>query len=101
MLPTNAIRVTAIIEINADQDSGKVLEHIKEFCEQMESEEGCLLAQASQNIEQPRQVLLWEIYQDKQAIEAHFAMAHTQAFINSNQTTFISGYQSQALTGTK
>ena len=97
MLSKDGIRVTAIIEINQDQDVDKVLKNIQEFCLQMESEQGCLFAQASQNLEQPRQVILWEIYQDQQAIEAHFNMPHTQAFINSNQTTFISGYQSQAV----
>ena len=97
MLSKDGIRVTAIIEINQDQDIDKVLKNIQEFCLQMESEQGCLFAQASQNLEQPRQVILWEIYRDQQAIEAHFNMPHTQAFINSNQTTFISGYQSQAV----
>ena len=97
MLSKDGVRVTAIIEINQDQDIDKVLNNIHEFCLQMESEQGCLFAQASQNLEQPRQVILWEIYRDQQAIEAHFNMPHTQAFIHSNQTTFISGYQSQAV----
>ncbi len=97
MLSENGIRVTGIIEINQDRDINKVLENIQVFCQQMESEEGCLFAQASQNLQQPRQVILWEIYRDQQAIEAHFNMPHTQAFINSNQTTFISGCQSRAV----
>ena len=95
MLPQQGIRVTAVIEINADQDLDSVLKYIDLFCEQMESEQGCLFAQASQNLENPRQVILWEVYRDQQAIETHFTMPHTQAFITSGQTTFISGYQSQ------
>ncbi|MBM7071854.1 antibiotic biosynthesis monooxygenase [Shewanella sp. 202IG2-18] len=99
MLSQQGVRVTAVIEINADQDIQSVLSNIQLYCQQMESEDGCLFAQASQNAQSPREIILWEIYQDEDAIEAHFNMPHTQAFINSKQTSFIKGYQSHLVGG--
>ncbi|MGB0894671.1 MAG: putative quinol monooxygenase [Parashewanella sp.] len=97
MLVNEGIWVTAVLEINDKVDVKLELDEIEHFCQQMESEAGCIMATASQDKDNPRRVVLWEVYQDEKAINAHFEMPHTQAFINRKTTTLIHAHNSLPL----
>ena len=97
MLPNEGIWVAGTLEIKAEVSLEQGLAAIQQFCRDMNSEPGCLFAKASQDLENERRVHLWEAYKDKDAIEAHFVMPHTQAFIKQALTELISASQSNPL----
>lgn len=81
------LSVTAEIQIKDNVTLEDGLLAIQQFCIDMNSEEGCLLAVAHQDTENPRKIKLWEIYQDAAAFQAHFDSAHTQAFFAKGITS--------------
>jgi len=80
------LSVTAEIQIKDNVILEDGLLAIQQFCKDMNSEPGCLLAQAHQDTENPRKIRLWEIYEDAEAFQAHFESAHTQAFFDKGIT---------------
>lgn len=89
------IYVTAELQIKPEVDLIKAKQQIQTFCSDMESEEGCVQATATYDVEDERRVILWERYQDQAAIEAHFAMPHTQAFIALGLTELVKATNSR------
>lgn len=90
------IYVTAELKIRPEQELTNAYQAIEQFCRDMESEEGCLQATATFDVNEPRRVLLWERYVDQAAIEAHFVMPHTQAFIANNIAELVQAFNTQA-----
>ncbi|MFA0567471.1 putative quinol monooxygenase, partial [Vibrio gallaecicus] len=91
----SSIFVTAELKIQDGIDREQTIKAIEQFCLDMQSEEGCLQATASYDSEDLQRVILWERYQDKAAIQAHFVMPHTQAFIDRGLTTLVQVFQTQ------
>ncbi|MGY0216091.1 putative quinol monooxygenase [Endozoicomonadaceae bacterium StTr2] len=97
MLPNEGIRVTAALKIKPEVALDEGLAAVQKFCQDMNSEPGCLFAYASQDLADERQVHLWEAYRDQAAIDAHFNMPHTRAFIKQGYTELVHASQSKAL----
>ena len=91
----SSIFVTAELKIKDGIDCEQAIKEIEQFCLDMQSEDGCLQATASYDSEEPQRVILWERYQDKAAIEAHFVMPHTQAFIERGLTDLVQAFQTR------
>ncbi|GAK87907.1 hypothetical protein JCM19238_5517 [Vibrio ponticus] len=93
---SETIFVTAELKMNADKPRQQVIEAIEQFCLDMQSEAGCLQASATYDLKHPQRVILWERYEDRAAIEAHFAMPHTQAFIAAEMAELVQAFETQA-----
>lgn len=90
----STIYVTAELRIHSEVELETAKSAIEQFCVDMESEPGCLQATATFDIKEPRRVILWERYENQAAIEAHFVMPHTQAFIALGMTELVSATNS-------
>lgn len=90
-----SIFVTAELKMNTDQPRKQVMQAIEQFCLDMQSEAGCLQAIATFDDKAPQRVILWEQYQDRAAIDAHFSMPHTQAFIASEVAELVQAFETQ------
>ncbi|WP_104035851.1 putative quinol monooxygenase [Vibrio jasicida] len=93
---SETIFVTAELKMNVDMPRQQVVEAIEQFCLDMQSEAGCLQANAIYDSKDPQRVVLWERYENRAAIEAHFAMPHTQAFIASEMAELVLAFETQA-----
>ncbi|EMQ4278658.1 antibiotic biosynthesis monooxygenase [Vibrio alginolyticus] len=93
---SETIFVTAELKMNADKPRQQVVEAIEQFCLDMQSEAGCLQANATYDSTEPQRVILWERYENRAAIEAHFAMPHTQAFIAAEVAELVQAFETQA-----
>ncbi|MGU3703533.1 antibiotic biosynthesis monooxygenase [Vibrio alginolyticus] len=93
---SETIFVTAELKMNADKPRQQVVEAIEQFCLDMQSEAGCLQANATYDSTEPQRVILWERYENRTAIEAHFAMPHTQAFIAAEVAELVQAFEIQA-----
>ncbi|WP_261858848.1 putative quinol monooxygenase [Photobacterium sanguinicancri] len=90
------IFVTAELKMNADLLRSDVISAIEQFCLAMQSEDGCLQAIATYDQNNPQRIILWEQYEDRSAIDAHFAMPHTQAFIATGVAELVQVFETQA-----
>ncbi|MBW3695331.1 antibiotic biosynthesis monooxygenase [Vibrio sp. T187] len=80
------LSVSAVITIKPEVDLAEGIAAIQQFCVDMNSEPGCEMAVAHQDKQNPRNIVLWEIYQDQAAFSAHFEAVHTQAFFDKGIT---------------
>ncbi|KXF82468.1 putative quinol monooxygenase [Enterovibrio coralii] len=87
------IFVTAELAMHPDHPRDDVIDAVEQFCRDMESEAGCLQARATYDDNAPHRVILWERYASRAAIDAHFAMPHTQAFIASGVTALVQAFE--------
>jgi quinol monooxygenase YgiN len=97
-LDQQGVFITAEIHINDHMPLAQGIAAIRQFCTDMNSEPGCSLAMALQNKTNPKQFVFWERYDDQAAFDAHFAAAHTQAFIKSALTDLKQAFDYQRLT---
>ncbi|MEZ9856212.1 putative quinol monooxygenase, partial [Vibrio breoganii] len=72
------IFVTAELKIKTNIERAAALEAIEQFCLDMQSEPGCLQAIATYDQSQSDRVILLEQYVNREAINQHFVMPHTQ-----------------------
>ncbi|UTZ37671.1 antibiotic biosynthesis monooxygenase [Vibrio campbellii] len=93
---SETIFVTAELKMNADKPRQQVVEAIEQFCLDMQNEAGCLQANATYDPKDPQRVIFWERYENRAAIEAHFAMPHTQAFIAAEVAELVQAFETQA-----
>ncbi|WP_413692156.1 putative quinol monooxygenase [Psychromonas sp. KJ10-2] len=92
---TGNVSITAELKIKETVEIYTGLRAIQQFCDDMNSEEGCLFAIAHQDNEDPRKIILWEIYKDKAAFDAHFIADHTKAFFSTALTEFVKAYETE------
>lgn len=90
---TQRIYVTAELKMNTEKPRCEVIKAIEQFCLDMQSEMGCVQAIATYDDLIPSRVILWECYENRAAIEAHFAMPHTQAFIAAEMAELIQAFE--------
>ena len=93
---SETIFVTAELKMNADKPRQLVVEAIVHFCLDMENGAGCLHANATYDPKDPQRVILWERYENRAAIAAHFAMPHPQAFIAAEMAELVQAFETQA-----
>ncbi|MGR5238619.1 putative quinol monooxygenase [Vibrio alfacsensis] len=93
---SQTIFVTAELKMNAEKPREQVIQAIEQFCLDMQGEAGCLQAIATYDEKAPQRVVLWERYENRAAIEAHFAMPHTQAFIAAAMAELVQVFETQA-----
>ncbi len=72
--------VTAELKMNADKPRQQVIEAIEQFCLDMQSEAGCLQANATYDSKDPLRVILWERYENRAAISAFCYAAYTSVY---------------------
>ncbi|MDN3696337.1 putative quinol monooxygenase [Vibrio cortegadensis] len=89
----DTIFVTAELKMKTQLSRESVIEAIEQFCVDMQAEEGCLQAMATYDEKTPDRVILWERYKNRAAIDAHFVMPHTQAFIASDVTSLVQVFE--------
>ncbi len=93
------IFVTAELKIKTNIEREAAVEAIEQFCRDMQSEPGCLQAIAtydqSQSQSQSDRVILLEQYANREAINQHFGMPHTQAFIERDITELVQAFETQ------
>ncbi len=92
---TNSIFVTAELRIKPNIERAVAIEAIEQFCLDMQSEPGCLQAIATYDEKQSDRVILLEQYADREAINQHFGMPHTQAFIQTDMTELVQAFETQ------
>ena len=92
---TNPIFVTAELRIKPNIERAVAIEAIEQFCLDMQSEPGCLQAIATYDEKQSDRVILLEQYADHEAINQHFGMPHTQAFIQTDMTELVQAFETQ------
>ncbi|MEF1228248.1 antibiotic biosynthesis monooxygenase [Vibrio fortis] len=92
---TNPIFVTAELRIKPNIERAVAIEAIEQFCLDIQSEPGCLQAIATYDEKQSDRVILLEQYADREAINQHFGMPHTQAFIQTNMTELVQAFETQ------
>ena len=90
---TNPIFVTAELRIKSNITREVAIEAIEQFCLDMQSEPGCLQALATYDEKQSDRVILLEQYADRDAINQHFGMPHTQAFIERDITELVQAFE--------
>ncbi|WP_261883373.1 putative quinol monooxygenase [Vibrio pelagius] len=95
MKMTNSIFVTAELRIKPNIERAVAIEAIEQFCLDMQSEPGCLQAIATYDEKQSDRVILLEQYADREAINQHFGMPHTQAFIQTDMTELVQAFETQ------
>ena len=92
---TNPIFVTAELRIKPNIERSVAIEAIEQFCLDMQSEPGCLQAIATYDEKQSDRVILLEQYADREAINQHFGMPHTQAFIQTDMAELVQAFETQ------
>ncbi|MEZ8640337.1 putative quinol monooxygenase [Vibrio splendidus] len=89
------IFVTAELKIKTNIERAAAIEAIEQFCLDMQSEPGCLQAIATYDQSQSDRVILLEQYANREAINQHFVMSHTQAFIERDITGLVQAFETQ------
>ena len=92
---TNPIFVTAELRIKPNIERAVAIEAIEQFCLDMQGEVGCLQAIATYDEKQSDRVILLEQYVDREAINQHFGMPHTQAFIERDIAELVQAFETQ------
>lgn len=90
---TQIIFVTAELRLSDQKCRNDSIQIIEQFCVDMQSEAGCLQAVATYDEQEPQRVVLWERYESRAAIQAHFAMPHTRTFIDSGVAELVQAFE--------
>ncbi|MEH6531707.1 MULTISPECIES: putative quinol monooxygenase [Photobacterium] len=90
--------ITAELRIKPESDLNVAIAAIQDFCDGMNSEEGCSMAIPLQDKKDPRRFIFWERYDNQEAFETHFHAEHTQRFIQAGLTDLVQAFETQLLT---
>ena len=85
--------VTAEVYVNSPWSAEEAKAAIDAFCLAMRQEPGCSLAYAWQDNADPNRFILWERYDSLAAHQQHFALPHTQAFIQAGWVKLIRAFE--------
>lgn len=78
--------ISAGIELQPGADLGAAETGLKHLVEETRKEPGCHFFEIRQNLQDRTKFTLWECWTDKAALDAHFEMPHTRAFLARNLT---------------
>ncbi|WP_343564671.1 putative quinol monooxygenase [Kiloniella sp. b19] len=79
--------ISAGIRLAEGADVAEAREGLSLLVGQTRGEEGCLLFEIHQNIEDTERFTLWECWTGEDALKAHFEAEHTRAYLDRNLTT--------------
>lgn len=82
--------ITAKIEITEGQDLSHVQDALAELERATATEPGCLSFRILQSEKTPGQFVLWEVWTDRAALDAHFTYPHTKRVIDAGITRVLS-----------
>ncbi|WP_375056472.1 putative quinol monooxygenase [Zobellella sp. DQSA1] len=79
-----------LAEIRSNSDNlGEVRAALATLEHATRGEEGCLLFSIRECRDKPGTFLLWESWQDEQALERHFSQPHTRHYLSFNYTEVV------------
>lgn len=78
--------ISAGIELQDGADLKETEAGLRDLALKTQDEPDCHFFEIRQNRKDPRKFTLWESWTDKKALEAHFEMPHTKAFLARNLT---------------
>ncbi|MEC1626015.1 putative quinol monooxygenase [Bacillus mojavensis] len=70
--------ITACLKIISDKDLNEIMKDFKKLEEETNKEEGCIKFHAYPLEPSERKIMLWEIWENEEAVKAHFTQKHTK-----------------------
>ncbi|WP_439846392.1 putative quinol monooxygenase [Bacillus subtilis] len=69
--------ITACLKIISDKDLSEIMKEFKKLEEETNKEEGCITFHAYPLEPSERKIMLWEIWENEEAVKTHFTKKHT------------------------
>lgn len=70
--------ITACLNIISDKNFNEIIEEFKKLEEEINKEEGCIKFHAYPLEPSERKIMLWEIWENEEAVNFHFTKPHTK-----------------------
>jgi len=70
--------ITACLKIISDKDLNVIMKEFKQLEEETNKEEGCIKFHAYPLKPSERKIMLWEIWENEEAVNVHFTKPHTK-----------------------
>ncbi|MDR4943316.1 MULTISPECIES: putative quinol monooxygenase [Bacillus] len=70
--------ITACLKIISDKDLNEIIEEFKKLEKETIKEEGCIQFHVYPLEPSERKLMLWEIWENEEALNIHFTKPHTQ-----------------------
>ncbi|WP_419146665.1 putative quinol monooxygenase [Priestia endophytica] len=70
--------ITACLNIVSDKNFNEIIEEFKKLEEKTNKEEGCIKFHAYPLEPSERKIMLWEIWENEEAVNVHFTKPHTK-----------------------
>jgi quinol monooxygenase YgiN len=70
--------ITACLNIISDKDLHEIMVEFKKLEEETNKEEGCIKFHAFPLEPSERKIMLWEIWENEEAVKTHFTKPHTK-----------------------
>lgn len=70
--------ITACLKIISDKDLNEIMKEFKILEEETNKEEGCIKFHAYPLEPSERKIMLWEIWENEEALKVHFTKKHTK-----------------------
>lgn len=89
--------ITAELRVKDEVSLDEAKSAVAQFCQGMNSEQGCSMAVAMQDNSDLRRFIFWERYDDQAAFDAHFNAKHTQDFIALGYTQLEQAFETHLM----
>ncbi|MGG1757636.1 putative quinol monooxygenase [Bacillus velezensis] len=70
--------ITACLKIISDKNLNEIMKEFKKLEEETNKEEGCIQFHAHPLEPSERKIILWEIWENEEAVKVHFTKKHTK-----------------------
>ncbi len=80
----------AVIQVNDHNQIDLIRSELAQLINFTQQETDCIDFQIMESVEETGTFYLWEAWQNKQALEKHFDMPYTKAYLSKNYTKVIS-----------
>ncbi|WP_459499237.1 putative quinol monooxygenase [Bacillus sp. C1] len=78
--------ITACLKIISDKELNEIMEEFKKLEEETNKEEGCIKFHAFPLEPSERKIMLWEIWENEEAVHFHFTKSHTKHLLEKELT---------------
>ncbi len=78
--------ITAALNIVSDQDFDYIMKELKDFEVETNKEPGCIQFHIYPLSREERKLMLWEIWENEEAVNTHFKLPHTKALFAQKLT---------------
>lgn len=82
--------LTAVIEVAEGWEVDAVKAALTQLVQDTRPEPGCIRFEIRQSVEHPHRFTLWEIWTSEQALQDHYAYAHTRKVLDAGMTRIVS-----------